>query len=145
VPLPDPEGSCDPFPVTYILIEHSANLRRELNLPRFVEAIRQAALATGIFPRGGMDTRAYESDPYRDAGRRPDNAFVHLCVNVEEGQDHARRRQACEEIFAACCEQLREVHARAPLGISVATQERDSDATFSPSNVRDLMKGRVRR
>ena len=130
--------------MTYIVIEHSANLRRQLNLPRFVEAIRQAALATGIFPRSGMRTRAYESSCDRDTGRRPDNTFVHLSVNVGEGQDHATRRQACEEIFAACCEQLREVHARAPLGISVEMQERDPDASLPQSNVRDLVKVRAR-
>jgi 5-carboxymethyl-2-hydroxymuconate isomerase len=143
--LPDPEGSCDPFAVSHIVIEHSANLRRQLNLPKFVEAIRQAALATGIFPRGGMRTRAYESDPYCDAGRHPDNTFVHLSVNVGEGRDHATRRQACEEIFAAACEQLREVHARAPLGISVEMQEREPDAALRQSNISDYVKGRGRR
>ena len=131
--------------MSHIVIEHSSNLRRQLNLPKFVEAIRQAALATGIFPRGGMRTRAYESDPSSAAGRPPDNTFVHLSVNVGEGRDHATRRQACEEIFAACCEQLREVHARAPLGISVEMQEREPDATLGQSNVRDLVKGGIRR
>lgn len=131
--------------VSHIVIEHSSNLRRQLNLPKFVEAIRQAALATGIFPRGGMRTRAYESDPSSCAGRAPDHAFVHLSVNVGEGRDHATRRQACEEIFAACCEQLREVHARAPLGISVEMQEREPDATLGQSNVRDLVKSGLRR
>jgi 5-carboxymethyl-2-hydroxymuconate isomerase len=143
--LPDPEGSCDPFAVSHIVIEHSANLRRQLNLPKFVEAIRQAALATGIFPRSGMRARAYESDPCCDAGRSPDNTFVHLSVNVGEGRDHATRRQACEEIFAAACEHLREVHARAPLGISVEMQEREPDAALRQSNIHDYVKGLGRR
>jgi 5-carboxymethyl-2-hydroxymuconate isomerase len=135
--------------VSHILIEHSSNLRGQLNLPRFVEAIRQAALATGIFPRGGMRTQAYESDPYCEAGRRPDNTFVHLSVNVGEGRDHATRRQACEEIFAAACEQLREVHARAPLGrsvgISVEMQEREPDSAPGQSNIQDYVQSRGRR
>lgn len=131
--------------MSHIVIEHSSNLRRQLNLPKFVEAIRQAALATGIFPRGGMRTRAYESDPSSAPGRPPDNTFVHLSVNVGEGRDHATRRQACEEIFAACCEQLREVHARAPLGISVEMQEREPEATPGQSNIRDYVKGGIRR
>jgi 5-carboxymethyl-2-hydroxymuconate isomerase len=147
--LPDPEGSCDAFAVSHIVIEHSANLRRQLNLPKFVEAIRQAALATGIFPGVGMRTRAYESERYCDAARRPDNTFVHLSVNVGEDRDHATRRQACEEIFAAACEQLREVHARAPLGlsvgISVEMQEREPDAALRQSNIHDYVKGRLRR
>jgi 5-carboxymethyl-2-hydroxymuconate isomerase len=133
------------LPVSHIVIEHSANLRLQLNLPKFVEAIQQAALATGIFPRDGMRTRAYESDRYCDSGRCPDNTFVHLSVNVGEDRDHATRRQACEEIFAACCEQLREVHARAPLGISVEMQERDPDTSLRQSNVRDLVTAGARR
>ena len=136
--MPDPEGSCDAFRVTHLVIEHSSNLRRQLNLPKFVEAMRQAALATGIFPLGAMRARAYESDPDGAADQRPEQAFVHLCLSVGQGQDHASRRQACEEIFAAACEQLREVHARAPLGISVEMQERDPDAGLSQSNIRDL-------
>jgi 5-carboxymethyl-2-hydroxymuconate isomerase len=131
--------------VSHILIEHSSNLRRQLNLPRFVEAIRQAALATGIFPLGGMRTRAFECAPYCNAGRHPDNTFVHLSVNVGEGRDHATRRQACEDIFAAACEQLREVHAREPLGISVEMQERDPDFSLKQSNISDYATARSRR
>jgi 5-carboxymethyl-2-hydroxymuconate isomerase len=136
--LPDPEGSCDPFPVAaHIVIEHSSNLRRQLNLPKFVEAIRQAALATGIFPLGGMRTRAYESEPDCGAHCPRDNTFVHLCVRVGQGRDQATCRQACEEIFAAACEQLREVHARAPLGISVEMQEREADSNLKQGNISD--------
>jgi 5-carboxymethyl-2-hydroxymuconate isomerase len=123
--------------VTHIVIEHSSNLRRQLNLPKFVEAIRQAALATGIFPLGSMRTRAYESEPYFGTHCPRDNTFVHLCVRVGHGRDHATCRQACEEIFAAACEQLREVHERAPLGISVEMQELEPDAALKHSNIRD--------
>ena len=121
----------------HIVIEHSSNLRRQLNLPKFVAAIRQAALATGMFPRGDMRTRAYESDPDYGAPCPRDHTFVHLCVRVGHGRDQASCRQACEEIFAAACEQLREVHARAPLGISVEMQERDPDHGVRQGNIRD--------
>ena len=132
--------------MTYLLIEHSSNLRRQLNLPKFVEAMRLATLATGIFPLGGMRTRAYESDPDCDVDlHHPDHTFVHLSISVGQDRDHATRRQACEEIFAAACEQLREVHARAPLGISVQMQEHDPDAGTSRGNIRDYVKVGARR
>ena len=127
--------------MTHLVIEHSPNLRRQLNLPRFIEAMRQAALATGIFPLGGLRTRAYESDPETHLDQQdPDPTFVHLCLRVGQDRDHATRRQACEDIFAAACEQLREVHARAPLGISVEMQERDPDAGPQQGNIRDYVK-----
>jgi 5-carboxymethyl-2-hydroxymuconate isomerase len=124
--------------VAHIVIEHSSNLRRQLNLPKFVEAIRQAALATGIFPRDRMHTRSYESEPYCAAAQcASDSTFVHLCVRVGQGCDHAACRQACEDIFAAACEQLREVHARAPLGISVEMQDLEPDSGLKATNIRD--------
>ncbi len=131
--------------MTHLVIEHSPNLRRQLNLPKFVEAMRQAALATGIFPLGGMRARAYESDTDCEADPHPDHAFVHLCISVGAGRDHASRRQACEEIFAAACEQLREVHARAPVGISVEMQQRDPDARIRQGNIQDYGKAVGRR
>jgi 5-carboxymethyl-2-hydroxymuconate isomerase len=144
--LPDPEGSCDAFPVTHLVIEHSSNLRRQLNLPVFIQAMCQAALATGIFPLAGMRTRAYESDANGAADHQhPDHTFVHLCIRVGQDRDHATRRQACEAIFAAACEQLREVHARAPLGISVEMQEREPDAGIGQGNIHDYIKVRARR
>ncbi len=143
--MPDPEGSCDAFRVTHLVIEHSPNLRRQLNLPKFVEAMRLAALATGIFPLGAMRARAYESDPDYAVDQRPDHAFVHLSLSVGQGRDHASRRQACEEIFAAACEQLREVHARGPLGISVEMQDRDPDDGLRQGNIRDYPQAAARR
>lgn len=132
--------------MTHLVIEHSSNLRRQLNLPVFIQAMCQAALATGIFPLGGMRTRTYESDPNVDADRQhPDHTFVHLCIRVGQDRDHATRREACEAIFAAACEQLREVHARAPLGISVEMQEREPDAGIGPGNIHDYIKVRARR
>ena len=131
--------------MTHIVIEHSSNLRRQLNLPKFVEAMRQAALATGIFPLGGMRARAYESGPDCDAGQHPDHTFVHLCISVGQGRDHASRRKDFLTGLAAACEQLREVHARAPLGISVEMQERDPDASISQGNIRDYQQVAARR
>ncbi|MEJ0008091.1 MAG: hypothetical protein WDM77_17435 [Steroidobacteraceae bacterium] len=126
--------------MSHLVIEHSSNLRGQLNLPRFVEAMRLATLATGIFPIGAMRTRAYESDPDCDLQpRHADHTFVHLCIRVGQDRDHATRRQACEEIFAAACEQLREVHARAPVGISVEMQKDDPDTAVGPANIRDYV------
>ncbi len=124
--------------MSHIVIEHSSNLRRQLNLPKFVEAIHEAALATGMFPMRGMRTRSFESEALT-VGHR-DHTFVHMCIRVGQGRDLASSRQVCERILAAACEQLREVHARAPLGISVEMQERDPDANLS--NVREYVTAR---
>jgi len=129
--------------VAHIVIEHSANLRGRLDLPRFVRAVHQAALATGIFPIGGMRTRAYETGEYCIADAHPDNAFVHLSIRVGAGRELAIRRSACEQIFAVACAELAELYARLPLGISVEMQELDPSLSFKKNNLHEYVKRRT--
>jgi 5-carboxymethyl-2-hydroxymuconate isomerase len=120
--------------LAHILIEHSANLRDHINLPRFVQAIREAALATGILPPGAR-TQACEAG--QGIGPQPAGAFVHLAVGVGRGRDLAARRQACEHIFAAACEHLSELRTHMPLGISVEMQERELELGLGQDNIHD--------
>jgi 5-carboxymethyl-2-hydroxymuconate isomerase len=130
------------FLVAHILIEHSANLRGRLNLDSFVRAVHQAALASGIFPIGGMRTRAYESECYCIADGNPDNAFVHLSVRVGHGRDLETRRRACNQIFEAASAQLEELFARMPLGLSVEMAELDPQLSFKKNNLHEYVKSR---
>ena len=128
--------------MAHIVIEHSSNLRGRLNLPAFIRAVHQAALATGIFPIGGMRTRAYETEAYRVADGHPDNAFVHLSIRVGHGRDLAARRTACERIFEAACDQLAALFESIPLGLSVEMQELDPQLSFKKNNLHEYVKRR---
>jgi 5-carboxymethyl-2-hydroxymuconate isomerase len=128
--------------VAHIVIEHSSNLRGRLDVQRLVRTLHEAALATGIFPVGGMRTRAYETTDYCIADGHPDNAFVHVSIRVGQGRDLATRRAACEQIFTAACNHLAELFARVPLGISVEMQELDANLSFKKNNLHDYVKAR---
>jgi 5-carboxymethyl-2-hydroxymuconate isomerase len=128
--------------MAHILIEHSSNLRGRLDLPRLVRAVHQAALATGIFPIGGIRTRAYETQSYCIADGHPDNAFVHLSVRVGHGRDLATRRKACEQIFGAACDELAELSGSMPLGISVEMQELQPELSFKKNNLHEYVRQR---
>lgn len=128
--------------MAHVVIEHSSNLRGRLDLPRFIQAVHEAALATGIFPIGGMRTRAYETQAYRVADGHPDNAFVHLSIRVGHGRDLATRRHACERIFQAACEELAGLFETIPLGLSVEMQELDPELSFKKNNLHEYVKRR---
>ena len=119
--------------MSHILIEHSANLRERINLPRFVQAIHEAALATGMLPGSGART----CEATRRGAADPDAVFVHLAVRVGRGRDPAARRQVCEHLFAAACAQLSGLHGRMPLGISVEVQARELAPAVTPDNIED--------
>ncbi|HEY3787027.1 MAG TPA: 5-carboxymethyl-2-hydroxymuconate Delta-isomerase [Steroidobacteraceae bacterium] len=127
----------------HIVIEYSANLRGQLDLARLLEAAHTSALATGVFPIGGLRTRAYAAEHYRVADAHPDNAFIHIMLRVGHGRDLETRRRACEAIFTAVCERLAPLQERIPLGISLEMQEIDPLLTFKRNNLHEYVKRRA--
>jgi 5-carboxymethyl-2-hydroxymuconate isomerase len=131
--------------MAHIVIEYSANLRERLDLPAFLQAVHGAALATGVFPIGGIRTRAYAAEHYVVADGHPDNAFVHISLRVGHGRDVDTRKRACEAIFAVACQQLGPLYEELPLGIALEMQEIDPVLTFKKNNLHDYVKRRAAR
>jgi len=131
--------------MAHIVIEYSAGLRDQLELPALLSAVHQAALQTGVFPIGGLRTRAYEAQHYVIADGHPDNAFVHLSLKVGHGRDVDTRKRACERIFEAACRQLAPIYETQPLAISLEMQEIDPVLTFKKNNLHEQVKKRQSR
>ena len=128
--------------MAHIVVEYSANLRGQFDLDGFLRAIHGAALATGVFPVGGIRTRAYEAEHYVIADAHPDNAFVHVSLRVGHGRDVDTRKRACEAIFATACRELGAVYERLPLGIALEIQEIDPVLSFKKNNLHEYVKRR---
>ena len=129
--------------MAHIVIEYSANLSGQLDLPHFLRAVHEAALATGVFPIGGIRTRAYEARHYVIADGHPDNAFVHIGLRVGHGRDVDTCKRACEAIFAAAVRELEGLYERLPLGIALEMQEIDPVLTFKKNNLHEYVKRRA--
>jgi 5-carboxymethyl-2-hydroxymuconate isomerase len=129
--------------MAHIQIEYSANLHERIDFPAFLEAVHAAALRTGVFPIGGLRTRAYATEDYRIADGHPDNAFVHTVLRVGHGRDVETRKRACEAIFAAICAQLSELFERIPLGLSLEMQEIDPVLTLKRNNLHAYVEKRA--
>jgi 5-carboxymethyl-2-hydroxymuconate isomerase len=128
--------------MAHIVVEYSANLGGQFDLDRFLRAIHQAALATGVFPIGGIRTRAYAAEHYVIADGHPDNVFVHISLRVGHGRDVETRKRACEAIFVTACDELAALYERLPLGIALEMQEIDPVLTFKKNNLHEYVKRR---
>ncbi len=122
----------------HVTIEYSANLSGRLDVAQFVDAVHEAALATGIFPVGGVRTRAYPANFYRLADGHADNAFVHVMLRVGHGRDVPTRKRACERVFAAVCETLGKSLQGMPLGISLEMLEIDPEFAYRLNNLHEF-------
>jgi 5-carboxymethyl-2-hydroxymuconate isomerase len=82
----------------HVVVEYSANLRQRVDVPRLLRTVHDAALATGIFPLGGIRTRAEERTDCVVADGHSDNVSVHVTLRVGHGRNLDARRQVDQRV-----------------------------------------------
>ena len=124
----------------HLNIEYSANLADALDIQGLVDRIHETALQTGIFPLGGVRTRAEARTHYRIADGNPDAGYIHMVVRIGPGRDEQTRRDAGQRIFTALCEFTDGVYRSRPLALSFELQEIPSDMAWRKNNLHELLK-----
>jgi 5-carboxymethyl-2-hydroxymuconate isomerase len=126
----------------HLIVEYSANLERDIDVPRLVAAIHAAALETGVFPIGGIRTRSARRDVYAIADGHPDNAFIHVQARIGVGRTPEVRQKAAEHIFAALKAETAQALAKRPLGLTFEIVEIDSVGSLKHNNLHEIVEAR---
>jgi 5-carboxymethyl-2-hydroxymuconate isomerase len=113
----------------HILIDYSANLEDRLDLPGLLVALRDAAVATGVFPLAGIRIRARKVDHVLMADGDPAHAYLDIIARIGAGRDPATRTRALDAIFAAA--EAFTAPAMATSSLMLSMELREIDATFS--------------
>ncbi len=124
----------------HVIVEYSANLDDAVDMAAFCEAMRAAAVKTGVFPEAGIRVRALRCDTYVIAdGKMPDAGFIDISVRLRGGRTFEARENATMEIFAAAENHLEPLFAARPFALSF--EMRDIDPALSPkrSSIRDFL------
>ena len=124
----------------HLNIEYSDNLDRVLNIQALVDRIHAEALATGVFPLGGIRTRAEARHHYRIADGNPAASYIHMIVRIGSGREHAIRRAAGDRIFGALCDFTADLYAAQPLALSFELHEIPPDMAWRKNNLHELLK-----
>jgi 5-carboxymethyl-2-hydroxymuconate isomerase len=127
----------------HVVVEYSGNLSASVNLQALVDHLHQSALSTGVFPLGGLRTRAEERKVYKIADGHPDNAFVHVTMWLGAGRDEATKLKAAKHVFDDLVAFLQPVFDKTPLGISLNMQELDPVLNFKHNNLHEYVKRRA--
>ncbi len=107
----------------HLIVEYSANIEDRIALDGLLDKLHASALATGVFPIGGLRVRAHRVDDYRIADKAPDNGFVHVTAMIGQGRPLDVQQRAAEELFATLTAHLEPLYAKSPLAISLNLQE----------------------
>jgi 5-carboxymethyl-2-hydroxymuconate isomerase len=126
----------------HLIVEYSNNLAARVDIPELLQTLHQTALTTGVFPLGGLRTRAARRDQYVIADGHPDNAFIHVTMRIGHGRDMVTKQRAGDQLFSALCGYLDDAFKSGPLSISLEMQEIDPMLSFKQNNLHDLVKQR---
>jgi len=126
----------------HLIVEYSANLDPKIDLDAVLADLHAAAAASGVFPLGGIRTRAARREHYRIADGHPDNTFVHVTARIRQGRPLEVRRRAGTMLFETLCRSLASVYETTPLGISLEIQEIDPDVSYKQNNLHDYVARR---
>jgi 5-carboxymethyl-2-hydroxymuconate isomerase len=124
----------------HLNIEYSANLEEVLDMQALVDRIHETALETGIFPLGGVRTRAEARKFYTIANGDPRAGYIHMIVRIGSGRDLETRRSAGERIFEALCDFTDELYRSRPLALSFELHEIPPDLAWRKNNLHELLK-----
>lgn len=124
----------------HLTIEYSANLEPQLAVQPLVDRLHEAAIETGVFPLGGIRTRAATRPYCRVADGDPANAFVHVELRIAPGRDHATRERVGAHVFAALTDMLAPIAAARPLAISFELDEITPVWSGRLNNIHDILK-----
>ena len=123
----------------HLIVEYSANIEEALKLPELLTRLRDCAVASGVFPLGGIRLRGARRDHYLIADGDPANAFVHLTARIGQGRTLEVRQSIAQALFDVLCSHLAELYAERGLGISVEIQEIDAATSLKKNNLHERL------
>ncbi|AZL63276.1 MULTISPECIES: 5-carboxymethyl-2-hydroxymuconate Delta-isomerase [Enterobacter] len=124
----------------HFIAECTDNIREQADLPGLFAKVNEALAATGIFPIGGIRSRAHWLDTWQMADGRHDYAFVHMTLKIGAGRSLESREAVGEMLFALIKEHFAELMADRYLALSFELDELHPTLNYKQNNVHALFK-----
>ena len=122
----------------HFIVECTENIRDQADLPGLFAQVNEALAATGIFPLGGIRSRAHWVDTWQMADGKHDYAFVHMTLKIGTGRSLESRQQVGEMLFALIKEHFAALMAQRYLALSFTMEELDPVLNYKQNNVHAL-------
>ena len=116
----------------HFIAECTDNIREQADLPGLFAKVNEALAATGIFPIGGIRSRAHWLDTWQMADGKHDYAFVHMTLKIGAGRSLESREEVGEMLFA-----LIKTHFAALMAYNGSNVGRVSAAPPGNSRIKD--------
>ena len=122
----------------HFIAECTDNIREQADLPGLFAKVNEALAATGIFPIGGIRSRAHWLDTWQMADGRHDYAFVHMTLKIGAGRSLESREAVGEMLFALIKAHFANLMAARYLALSFELDELHPTLNYKQNNVHAL-------
>ncbi|HBS8306307.1 TPA: 5-carboxymethyl-2-hydroxymuconate Delta-isomerase [Klebsiella pneumoniae] len=124
----------------HFITECTDNIREQADLPGLFAKVNEALAATGIFPIGGIRSRAHWLDTWQMADGRQDYAFVHMTLKIGAGRSLESRQDVGDMLFTLIKSHFATPMESRYLALSFAMEELDPTLNYKQNNVHALFK-----
>lgn len=126
----------------HFIAEYSSNLDKSVDFQDLFTQVNDFLGNTGVFPLGGIRSRAICLDQYRVADGKHDYAFVHMTLKVGSGRDLDTRQKVATELFGLIEQFFQPLKTQRLLAISFEMIELDPVLNFKSNNIHQFLKSR---
>lgn len=124
----------------HFTLEYSANLEPDIDIDQLFEQVHDCLGSSGVFPLGGIRSRAIRMDKYRIADGKHDYAFAHMTLKVGSGRDLETRKRECDRLFGVIEAFFAPIHDKRLLAITFEMQEIDPVLNYKKNNIHAFLK-----
>ena len=126
----------------HFIVEYTSNIKSEARIPQLLAKVNETLIAPGgVFPTGGIRSRAIELTDYCIADGQADYAFVHCNLKIGAGRTDAQKKKVCNELFAAIKDHFADLFSRRYLALSLELNEFSEAGTYKHNNIHAVLKG----
>lgn len=119
----------------HFIVEYTDNLKMEGEIRSLLKKVNDVIIGQGgIFPIGGIRSRAIELHDYVVADGSEDDAFVHAKLTIGAGRSDEEKKKVCDDIFDVMKEHFSTIFDKRYLALSFEIQE-FQHTTYKKNNI----------
>jgi 5-carboxymethyl-2-hydroxymuconate isomerase len=120
----------------HLVVEYTANLKDEGDIPALLRKANRVLIDLGgVFPTGGIRSRAIEINDWCIADGEDDYAFVHVTLKIGAGREDAVKRRATDALFEMIKAHFADLYAKRYLALSMELVEFSEGDTYKHNNL----------
>jgi 5-carboxymethyl-2-hydroxymuconate isomerase len=125
----------------HFIVEYTSNIKAEARIPLLLAKANEILIAQGgLFPTGGIRSRAIEIHDYCIADGQADYAFVHCNLKIGAGRTAGAKKQVCDQLFNAIKDHFAELFSKRYLALSLELNEFSESGAYKHNNIHARFK-----